>query len=261
MTVDLNSKEFQDELIKTEKFVYKAVKQFGWQINPDEMVTQRVVKGLTNNKLMYGKRYCPCFVPKFDKSDRICPCKVAIHEEIPKEGRCHCGIFCTEEYAQDYLAKQKLYKRLNAGYNDIQKEVEMMRMSMHAPAEEEDKIDGYSKEQIETILYKQQLTSEELELLLKARERGMVDFKLIDVREQFEWDMGRIKGADFLVPTSNFYPSLQPVLPHKDLPWIVYCHVGSRSAYIQRLLNQQEDFHHIGNLTYGIAAYRGEIEA
>ena len=87
----------------------------------------------------------------------------------------------------------------------------------------------------------------------------MVKFKLLDIREPFEWQMGRIKGADFLVPTSNFYVALEEVMPYKDEPWILYCHVGSRSAYVQRILQQQPDFPHIGNLTYGIAAYRGEI--
>ena len=33
--------------------------------------------------------------------DRICPCKPAIKEELPEKGVCHCGIFCTKEYAKD----------------------------------------------------------------------------------------------------------------------------------------------------------------
>ena len=102
MTIDMNSKEFQDELIKTEEFANKVVKQFNWTFNPDEAVVERIIKGLTNNKLLHGKRYCPCFVPQFNKEDRICPCKPAIEKEIPEEGKCHCGIFCTPEYAKKY---------------------------------------------------------------------------------------------------------------------------------------------------------------
>jgi len=240
MTIDMNSKEFQEELIKTEEFANKVVKQFNWTFNPDEAVVERIVKGLTNNKLMYGKRFCPCFVvEKVDgkyKSveDRICPCKPAIEKEIPNEGVCHCGIFCTEEYAKEKLNEEN-----------------------HHEVKE---IDGFSKSEIEGILAKPQLMGEELELLLKAREKGMIKFKLLDVREPFEWQMGRIKGADFLVPTSNFYAELEKVMPYKDEPWILYCHVGSRSAYVQRVLASQPEFPHIGNLTYGIAAYRGEIE-
>jgi len=233
MTVDINSKEFQDELIKTEEFANKVVKQFNWKFNPDEAVVERIIKGLTNNKLLHGKRYCPCFVPQFTKEDRVCPCKPAIEKEIPEDGVCHCGIFCTEEYANKSLQKKE--------HHEIQE------------------INGFSKAQVEEILAKSQLNGEELELLLKARDEGMVKFKLLDVREPFEWQMGRIKGADFLVPTSNFYAELEKVMEYKDEPWILYCHVGSRSAYVQRVLASQEGFPHIGNLTYGIAAYRGEI--
>jgi len=239
MTIDMNSKEFQDELTKTEEFANKVVKQFNWNFNPDEAVVERIVKGLTNNKLMYGKRFCPCFVVEKTEDgkyksveDRVCPCKPAIDKEIPEEGVCHCGIFCTEDYAKAQLNQEK-----------------------HHEVKE---IDGFSKSEIEEILAKSQLTGEELELLLKAREKGMVTFKLLDVREPFEWQSGRIKGADFLVPTSNFYAELEKVT-QKDEPWILYCHVGSRSAYVQRVLASQEGFPHIGNLTYGIASYRGEI--
>ena len=232
MTIDINSKEFQDEMVKTEEFANKVIKQFNWRFNPDEAVVERIIKGLTNNKLLHGKRYCPCFVPQFNKDDRICPCKPAIEKEIPQDGVCHCGIFCTKEYAKNALKKEE--------HHEI-------------------KIDGFNQSQVEEILAKSQLSGEELELLLKAREKGMVKFKLLDIREPFEWQMGRIKGADFLVPTSNFYVALEEVMPYKDEPWILYCHVGSRSAYVQRILQQQPDFPHIGNLTYGIAAYRGEI--
>jgi ferredoxin-thioredoxin reductase catalytic subunit/rhodanese-related sulfurtransferase len=235
MTIDINSKEFQDELIKTEKFANKVLNQFKWKFNPDDAVVDRVIKGLTNNKLLHNKRYCPCFVPQFNKNDRICPCKEAIEKEIPKDGVCHCGIFCTEEFVN----------------NSLNVEIEQKI--------DEEMIEGLSKTQIEEILAKSQLNSEELEILLKAREKGVVKFKLIDIRETFEWQMGRIKGTDFLVPTSNFYAELEKVIPYKDEPWILYCHVGSRSMYVQRILTQQADFPHIGNLTYGIAAYRGEI--
>jgi ferredoxin-thioredoxin reductase catalytic subunit/rhodanese-related sulfurtransferase len=230
---NIEEAKFQEEFINTEKFVNKVIKQFNWTLNPDEAVVERIMKGLTNNKLLHGKRYCPCFVPQFNKDDRICPCKPAINEEIPNDGVCHCGIFCTEEYAKKALEKEE--------------------------KEEKKKVSDIDENVAKEILKKDQLSGEELELLLKAREDGLVKFKLLDIREPFEWQMGRIKGADFLVPTSNFYAELEKVMPYKDEPWIVYCHVGSRSAYVQRVLASQEGFPHIGNLTHGIAAYRGEI--
>jgi len=54
------------------------------------------------------------------------------------------------------------------------------------------------------LLNKSFVSSAELETLLKEREAGNVDFILVDVREQMEYDMGHIKGVDMLKPTSTF---------------------------------------------------------
>jgi rhodanese-related sulfurtransferase len=40
---------------------------------------------------------------------------------------------------------------------------------------------------------------------------------------------------------------------------ILYCHTGSRSYQVQHVMKAQ-GFKHVGNLTYGIIAYDGEIE-
>ncbi len=239
--VDINSKEFQEEFRKTEEFANKVIKQFNWTFHPDNQVVERILMGLTNNKLKYGKRFCPCFLVEerdgkyVSVDNRVCPCKPAIEKEIPEDGVCHCGIFCSPEFAENYKNE-------------------------HKTEQKEESVDGFTKDELELILSKEQLTGEELVLLLKAREKGLVDFKLVDIREPFEWQMGRIKGADFLVPTSNFYNELQKVMPYKDMPIIIYCHVGSRSAYVHNILKQSGEFKHVINLTHGIAGYPGEIE-
>lgn len=233
-TVDLNSPEFQQEFVKTEKFAHKVVNQFGWAFHPDEEIVERVLKGLTNNKLLHGKRYCPCFVPQFDGNDRICPCKQAVENEIPRDGVCHCGIFCTSEYAANYKKEH--------------------------PKKEVKEIDGLSAGELETVLQKEQISGEELEILLKARESGLVNFALIDIREPFENQMSRIKGTDELLPISRVQYDLDKWMKYKDKRIIIYCHVGSRSGYLQRALQQQLEFDKVGNLTYGIADYFGEIE-
>ncbi len=238
-TVDINSAEFQQEFIKTEKFANKVCEQFGWTFNPDEEVVDRVLKGLTNNKILYGKRFCPCFVVeerdgKYVSSDnRICPCKPAIEKEIPEDGVCHCGIFCSPEYANNYKKTH---------------------------SHEHKEIEGLSVSELENILEKDQILGEELEILLKAREKGLVNFKLIDIREPFEHQMMRIKGTDKLLPISRVQYDLDEWMKLKDERIIIYCHVGSRSAYLQRALQQQLGFEKVGNLTYGIASYYGEIE-
>jgi len=235
-TVDINSPEFQQEFLKTEKFAHKVVKQFGWKFNPDEEIVERVLKGLTNNKLLYGKRFCPCF-PVIEKDgkyvsadNRICPCKQAIEDEIPNKGACHCGIFCSEKFSQKANKNSHI------------------------------KIDGLSVNELEEILKKEQLLGSELEVLLKAREKELLDFELIDIREPFEHQMMRIKGTDKLLPISRVQYDLDEWMKLKDKRIIIYCHVGSRSAYLQRALQQQLGFDKVGNLTYGIADYPGEIE-
>ncbi|NPA81771.1 MAG: ferredoxin-thioredoxin reductase [Epsilonproteobacteria bacterium] len=107
-SVDMSSDEFLQELEKTKKFADKVCKQFGWVYNPNEEVNEGVLMGLTRNKMLYGKRYCPCFMVieedgKYKSSDdRICPCKPAIEKEVPEEGKCHCGLFCSPDYAKTH---------------------------------------------------------------------------------------------------------------------------------------------------------------
>ncbi len=113
--IDMNSEEFLTELEKTKKFTDKVNKQFGWVYNPNEDVNEGVIMGLARHKLLYGKRFCPCFMvvedPETGKhksaDDRICPCKPAIEKEIPENGVCHCGIFCTPEYVEKHKAENK----------------------------------------------------------------------------------------------------------------------------------------------------------
>ena len=99
---------------------------------------------------------------------------------------------------------------------------------------------------------------EDVQALLEARELGMVDFKLVDVREHMEWQMGHISGADKLIPTSSFFPTLEASGLAKDENIILYCHVGSRSAHCARILGDM-GYSNIGNLTHGIVSYGGVI--
>lgn len=107
--IDMSSDEFLKELEKTKKFTDKVCKQFGWVYNPNHDVTEGVMMGLARHKLIYGKRWCPCYMVIEDEQgnyvsadNRLCPCKPAIEKEIPEEGKCHCGIFCTPEYAETH---------------------------------------------------------------------------------------------------------------------------------------------------------------
>ena len=102
------SQQFLTEFEKTKKFTDKVTKQFGWVYNPTEDVNEGVLMGLARHKILYGKRYCPCFMVENDENEkpqsvdnRTCPCTPAIEHELPEIGKCHCGIFCTPEYAEN----------------------------------------------------------------------------------------------------------------------------------------------------------------
>ena len=104
--LDMSSNEFLETMEKTKKFTDKVNKQFGWVYNPNDDVNEGVTMGLARHKMLYNKRFCPCFMVLEDESgkhysadDRVCPCPQAIEKEVPEEGKCHCGIFCTPEYA------------------------------------------------------------------------------------------------------------------------------------------------------------------
>ncbi len=234
--IDPNSDEFQTELQKTIDFTDKVIKQFGFVYNPDSEITQSIQFGLTRNKLIYDKRYCPCFFVTGNKEeDRICPCKPALNEEIPNDGTCHCGIFCTAEFAAAKTVEENLEEVAHT----------------HSR--------GLSKDECQLLLNKSDIDAEELESLLEARTLGMVDFKLVDVREWMEYKNVRIKGVDFLAPTTSFYDSIKQLDEFKNSHVIVYCHVGSRSAYCQRALKDL-GFTKVSNLSYGIVGWRGETD-
>jgi len=110
------------------------------------------------------------------------------------------------------------------------------------------------------LLEKSYVQSEELIELLKEREAGNVDFILVDVREQMEYDHGHIKGVDFLKPTSTFQSWAEPFLDeNRDKTVIFTCRTDSRSGQVQRVF-QQNGMTKVINHAGGIVSYRGDIE-
>lgn len=233
--VDPESEEFKTELERTQRFTDKVIKQFNWEYNPDNEININIQFGLTRNKLIYNKRYCPCFFVTGQADDRVCPCPPAIEKEIPEDGVCHCQIFCTPEYAKN--------KRLE----------EQADVAAHTHSR------GLTQEECQALVKKDQLDSDEIVALLEARQLGMVDFKILDVREWMENKSARIKGTDYLIPTTSFYEALSEANIPKEMPVIVYCHVGSRSAHCQRILKSME-YQQVGNVSHGIVSYQGPIE-
>ena len=110
------------------------------------------------------------------------------------------------------------------------------------------------------LLEKSSVNSEELEQLLKEREEGKVDFLLVDVREDMEYQMGHIKGVDLLKPTSSFQSWAQQLLEEtKDKTVIFTCRTDNRSGQVQMIF-KQNGHPRVINHAGGIVTYRGEIE-
>jgi rhodanese-related sulfurtransferase len=113
---------------------------------------------------------------------------------------------------------------------------------------------------VQSLLDKGHINSEELAALLKAREAGEVDFLLVDVREDMEYDMGHIKGVDMLKPTSSFQQWAQELFDAtKDKKVILTCRTGNRSGQVQHVF-QQNGHSGVINHVGGIVSYRDEIE-
>ena len=113
---------------------------------------------------------------------------------------------------------------------------------------------------MQELLSKTDVNSQELQSLLDAREKGEVDFLLIDVREPYEYDAGHIKGVDLLKPTSSFQSWAQEIFnENQDKTIIFTCRTGSRSGQVQNVFRSNghdKAINHYG----GIVTYSGETE-
>ncbi len=73
----------------------KYAEKQGFQLQPDNVFLDEIIKGLLENEKKYGYRYCPCRTVTGDKAQDsriICPC-VYHKDEIKTMGHCHCGLF------------------------------------------------------------------------------------------------------------------------------------------------------------------------
>ena len=114
---------------------------------------------------------------------------------------------------------------------------------------------------MQKLLEQNDINSLELISLLAAREKGEIDFLLIDVREQYEYDAGHIKGVDLLKPTSSFQTWAEEVFnDNQDKNIIFTCRTGSRSGQVQNVFRSNghnKAINHYG----GIVTYSGDTES
>jgi adenylyltransferase/sulfurtransferase len=96
-----------------------------------------------------------------------------------------------------------------------------------------------------------EITPGELARRLAAHE----DFTLIDVREPYEWQIGRIEGAR-LVPLGTLQDAIPTLDASKEV--VVYCRSGKRSADAVRQLGAAG--FRVTNLVGGILRWSDEVD-
>ena len=83
--------------------------------------------------------------------------------------------------------------------------------------------------------------------------------RLIDVREEDEWAVARIVGAE-LLPLSQWPEIALEKLTDKSQPLLIQCHHGGRSAHAAAWLIEQ-GFADVTNLAGGIDAWSAVVDA
>ena len=78
--------------------------------------------------------------------------------------------------------------------------------------------------------------------------------RIVDVREQSEWDAGHIPGAT-LLPLGELPSRMAEVLPDRDQPLLVHCAVGARSSRASAYL-AANGYRQVANLHGSLADWR-----
>lgn len=91
---------------------------------------------------------------------------------------------------------------------------------------------------------------------LKEKIDNGEDFQLIDVREDFEYEMSNLGGE--LIPLAGIV--LEADKLSRTKPVIIQCRSGNRSGAAVKMLEQQFGFNNLYNLKGGILAWKAEID-
>jgi ferredoxin-thioredoxin reductase catalytic subunit len=74
----------------------------GYFLNPDEVFTRDLVRGLLVNEKRYGYQACPCRLASGDADDDrdiVCPCDYR-DPDISEHGACYCALYVSESAAK-----------------------------------------------------------------------------------------------------------------------------------------------------------------
>lgn len=96
-----------------------------------------------------------------------------------------------------------------------------------------------------------EITVEELKSMMDGNE----EFQLIDVREPFEYEVSNLNGLN--IPLSGILVEVDKI--SKEVPVVIHCRSGKRSAQAIMLLEQQ-GYDNLSNLEGGILAWQEDID-
>ena len=91
---------------------------------------------------------------------------------------------------------------------------------------------------------------------LKARLDAGEDIDIIDVREDWEVNIGTLPSA-IHIPMNDIPDSVDTIA--KEKPVVIMCHTGVRSEQVVLWL-ESEDFDNVLNLVGGIAAWKRDVD-
>ena len=91
---------------------------------------------------------------------------------------------------------------------------------------------------------------------LKKKIDDKEDFQLIDVREEYEYDICNLNGE--LIPMAYVLDNADKI--SRDKPVVIYCKSGRRSAVIINELENKFQFTNLYNLKGGILEYAREVD-
>lgn len=86
--------------------------------------------------------------------------------------------------------------------------------------------------------------------------QNKVDFQLIDVREEYEFDAANLGGE--LIPLATVIDQADRI--SKTKPVIIHCRSGARSAAAIRELESRFGYDNLANLKGGILAWAKDID-
>jgi adenylyltransferase/sulfurtransferase len=97
-----------------------------------------------------------------------------------------------------------------------------------------------------------EVTVQELKQMFDSKE----DFQLIDVREEYEFEISNLGGE--LIPVGSILEHADQI--SKDKTVVVHCRSGQRSKTAIMNLEEKFGFKNLFNLRGGILAYATEID-